>query len=144
MIDPIPHVLTSKEQLLLRLGCAAYGDCPPGTRETALALGHLSLVADVAGFTATVAVPVEAVNLRTNVNRVTPLTLGETLAAMSWLRDMEVMNETARMLGSLRLCWIDTRALCIRVDPVLDFCGPQPDYGAGHEGPTYGYGQEAA
>jgi hypothetical protein len=133
----IPWVLTSQDRLMLRLGNANYGDAPPATRATAIALGMLATVADVDGTTATVGADVPTINLLTNVDRRVPCTVGDTLAALAWLRDMDVLHETARVIGSTRVHLIDCRGLASRVDPVLDFCGPDPDYGAGVEGPTY-------
>ena len=135
MID-IPWVLTSADRLMLRLGNASYGDDPPATRATAIALGMLATVADVDGITATVGADVPTINLLTNVDRRVPYTVGDTLAALAWLRDMDLLHETARVIGSTRVHLIDCRGLASRVDPVLDFCGPEPGYDVGVEGPT--------
>jgi hypothetical protein len=135
----IPWVLTSQDRLMLRLGNANYGDAPPATRATAIALGMLATVADVDGTTATVAANVPTINLHTNVDRHRTqwVTMGQTLAAMAWLRDMDVLHETARVIGSTRVHLIDCRGLASRVDPVMDFCGPEPGYDVGVEGPTF-------
>ena len=126
-MSDIPWVLSSHERMMLRLGQAIYPD--PITRATAIALGLISTPADVAGITATVAADVATINLTTNVDRRTPVTLGETLAALRTLADMEILHEART--GHV----IDGRALCSRFDPVLDCIGF--DVGTQTESPTY-------
>lgn len=151
-MSDIPWMLSSHEQLMHRLGQASYGDAPAATRATMLAMGRLATPADLAGLTATVGADVQAINIATNAEvtaihrlgqKPTMVTVGETQAAIAWLADMEVLHETARFIGSTRLYLIDTTAMISRIDPVLDFCGPEPDYGIGHESDTYGYGEAA-
>lgn len=138
----IPYVLTTTDMLMLRLGQASYGDQP--TRMTALALGSLASPADAMGTCATVVIEPETVNQTANVLAREPVTMGQTLRALDALVAMEFIHETARTIGPWRVHLLDTSRLVPRIDPVLDCCGPEPDYGHGVESDTYGYGEQAA
>ena len=124
----IPHILTSFEMFMFRIGAASYPNAV--TRATALALGMLATPADVAGITATVAADVRTINLTSNIDRRVPITLGQTLAALRTLADMSVLHETTN-----GLLLIDGRSLCSRYCPALDGIGL--DLGTQTEWPTY-------
>lgn len=145
-----PHILTSHAQCMLRIGQAAFPD--RATRRVALALGSLAQPADVAGATATVCIDPETVNqvVNAHVGDVWAMgqpcelvTMGQTITAIDTLVAMEVIHETAKVIGPWRVHLIDTAALVSRIDPVLDFCGPEPDYGIGFESET-SWREEAA
>ena len=147
----IPWILTTTDRLMFRISQAAYGDLP--TRAVALALGMLAQPADLAGITATVCIDPQTVNMVVNAHVTDvwdmgqpcePVTMGQTLRALDRLVAMEVIHETARFIGSTRMYLLDTTPLVPRICPVADCCGPEPDYGAGVESATYGYGSDAA
>lgn len=140
-MSDIPHILTSHAQCMLRIGQAAYPD--RATRRVALALGSLAQPADVAGATATVCIDPETVNQVVNADVGDVWAMGQTITAIDTLVAMEVIHETAKVIGPWRVHLIDTAALVSRIDPVLDFCGPEPDYGIGFESETY-WREEAA
>jgi hypothetical protein len=134
-MNEIPWILTSHERLMLRLGQAVYPDAV--TRATALALGMLATPADLDGITATVGADVATINLTSNIDRCSPITLGETLAALRTLADMSVLHETTN-----GLLLIDGRSLCSRFDPAMDRIGLDP--GTQTESPTYRIDEQEA